>query len=156
MYFIKYHLSEPVWEIADQGWPMDFWCSGGRKCRRDAANGANFSANWAPKRLVGPPHPIFQTGSKETEMTRFIFVSILLISSLGSVKAEATSTTYDMDFEKCLAFIRQSANESSSAPINIVETNILRIVRFPAKDGSVLITCSKLDNKAIITMSDKK
>lgn len=57
------------------------------------------------------------------------------------------SQTRSMPFEDCLATIRRTAGELGVAPINIVETDILRMVRFPTTDGSVLVTCSKPDQK---------
>lgn len=52
---------------------------------------------------------------------------------------------------ECLGTIRGLASDIGMTPINIVETDIIRIVRFPASDGSILITCSKLDNKMTVT-----
>jgi len=67
--------------------------------------------------------------------------------------AEVTSETRSISFEECLALIRQMATEFAVAPVNIVETNDLRIVRFLTVDGSVLVTCSRLDQVMVVTMS---
>ena len=58
-----------------------------------------------------------------------------------------------MSFEDCQKLIRRFADSLGKAPINIVESEILRMVRFPASDGSVLVTCSKPDGKVVITRS---
>ena len=59
-----------------------------------------------------------------------------------------------MPFDQCLATIRNVASQLGVAPINIVETNDLRIVRFPTSDGSVLVSCSKPDSKMVMTKSN--
>jgi len=42
------------------------------------------------------------------------------------------------------------------APINVVETSDVRIVRFLTSDGSVLISCSRPDRKMVVTISLKR
>ena len=64
-----------------------------------------------------------------------------------------TSEGQRMQFEACLENIRRVSSQLGVAPINITETGILRIVRFPTDDGAVLVTCSRLDQKMIITRS---
>jgi hypothetical protein len=66
---------------------------------------------------------------------------------------EPESTSQSMSFEQCLQAIRNTASRLGIAPINIVETNILRMVRFCAHDESVLVTCSQPDRKMVITTS---
>ena len=39
------------------------------------------------------------------------------------------------------------------APVNIVETDTVRMIRIPTVDGSVLVTCSRDDQKMILTKS---
>lgn len=65
------------------------------------------------------------------------------------------STSKSMSFENCLEVIRINAAKLGGAPVNIVETPDLRIVRFPAADGSVLLTCSRTDKKMVMTLSPK-
>jgi hypothetical protein len=72
--------------------------------------------------------------------------------SLPSTKPESKSVA--MSFDDCLSLIRRTATDLGVAPINIVETDIMRMVRFVASDGTVLVTCSRPDGKAIITKSD--
>lgn len=66
------------------------------------------------------------------------------------------SESKPMDFDDCLRSIRLLAESIGQAPINIVETDILRMVRFASSDGSVLVTCSRPDQKQVITTSPWK
>jgi hypothetical protein len=82
--------------------------------------------------------------------------SISLLGALCAVDASAYATesrAINMSFEKCLATIRQTSSDLGVAPINIVETNVMRMVRFPTSDGSVLITCSRPDQRMVLTKS---
>lgn len=57
-----------------------------------------------------------------------------------------------MSFEKCIATI-QVMSERFGVPTNVVETSVLRIVRYHTSDGSVLVTCSKPDRRMVVTQS---
>lgn len=85
-------------------------------------------------------------------MNRWLVAAIM--AELFTGPALAQTQTQSMSFESCLATIRQVASDLGVAPINIVETNILRVVRFVTADGSVLVSCSRPDNKMIVTKSD--
>ena len=93
--------------------------------------------------------------------TKKIISGIILSITLSvgfpvSSFAEATSISETASFELCLATIQRTASRLGVAPANIVETEILRMVRFPTNDGtgeSILVTCSKLDQKMVITHS---
>lgn len=63
------------------------------------------------------------------------------------------TVTKTMDFQVCLQTIQSMATDLAVAPINIVETTALRIVRFNTSDGSVLVTCSREDNKLVMVQS---
>lgn len=82
-------------------------------------------------------------------------VTICISASTGA-QAGAQSTARPMEFDRCLQLIRSTAGKLGVAPINIVETNDLRMVRFVTADGSVLVTCSRPDRKMVLTRSDKK
>lgn len=69
------------------------------------------------------------------------------ISSAGLETAERP-----MGFEECNRQIRTLADDLGT-PINIVDSSAMRTVRFPAADGSVLVTCDALDAKMIIVKS---
>ena len=58
-----------------------------------------------------------------------------------------------MDFQTCLGAIRTMASDLGVAPVNIVETSDVRIVRFNTDDGSVLVTCSAADGKLVAVQS---
>jgi len=68
--------------------------------------------------------------------------------------AEVTDGTVAMSFDSCNGHIRTTAGKLGIAPVNIVETNSMRIVRFPATDGSVLVTCSAEDGTMAVIRSD--
>lgn len=74
-------------------------------------------------------------------------------SDVSEAPSEPASTSQSMPFEQCLQAIRNTASRLGIAPINIVETNILRMVRFCADNESVLVTCSQRDHKMVITTS---
>jgi hypothetical protein len=80
-------------------------------------------------------------------------VATMLIA--GESKAAAQSSSRPMSFEKCIATI-QVMSERFGAPENIVETSILRIVRYHTSDGSVLVTCAKPDRKMVVTQSTRR
>jgi hypothetical protein len=75
---------------------------------------------------------------------------LVVMAALANSPASAATETQSMSFESCLATIRQVATKLAVAPINIVETDILRMVKFKTVDGSVLVTCSRPDNEMII------
>ncbi len=68
-------------------------------------------------------------------------------------KGKVESVSRPLQFEACLELIRRTAQVIGVAPINIVETTAVRMVRFNTSDGSVLITCSRPDQKVVITRS---
>lgn len=74
--------------------------------------------------------------------------------TVHSVSSNGMPTvTKTMDFQVCIQTIQTMAGEMGVAPINIVETPDVRIVRFNTADGSVLVTCSKPDNKLVMVQS---
>ena len=66
---------------------------------------------------------------------------------------QVESVSETMQFEQCLELIRRTASKLGVAPKNIVETQDVRMVRFNTVEGSVLVTCSRLDQKMVITIS---
>lgn len=85
------------------------------------------------------------------------FIPALAIACLASTaQAQVSSSSQTMSFDQCLATIRQTATQLGVAPINVVETSSLRIVRFNTVDGSVLVTCSRDDNKMVVTKSPRQ
>lgn len=84
-------------------------------------------------------------------IVRPLFMVGVLCANAPAYAVESTSVS--ASFDKCLATIRKTSSDLGIAPINIVETNIMRMVRFPTSDGSVLITCSKPDQRMVVTKS---
>ena len=80
-----------------------------------------------------------------------VTVALLATPAAAQVKTETTP----MSFEACLATIRAVSSDLGVAPVNIVETRDVRMVRFPTSNGSVLVTCSRPDGKMAITHSPK-
>lgn len=70
------------------------------------------------------------------------------------------SQSSNMDFSTCLQQQTEFAGAISSSGnynvIPIVDTNILSIVKFCTNDDSIIHTCSKPDNKMILTVSTNK
>lgn len=83
-----------------------------------------------------------------------VLATFLLLFATAALTQESTSRS--MPFDQCLLVIQRTATQLRVAPINIVETTQLRIVRFPTADGSVLVTCSKPDQKMVMTVSKKE
>ena len=86
-----------------------------------------------------------------------IICACVLASVIGKAHAGTeVIKTEQMSFEQCNELIRRMAGQLGVAPINVVETSIMRIVRFPTNDGSgesILVTCSKPDRKMIVNRS---
>lgn len=82
-----------------------------------------------------------------------IFALALVVPLLNSAYAGET-VTQKMSFGDCQKLIRIVATQFAVAPINIVETRDERIARFATVDGSVLVTCSRLDRKMVVTKND--
>ena len=84
-------------------------------------------------------------------------VLFLLVATSVHAKALANeSQSIDMSFEKCLVTKQStiaSLNVKPSDIKEIVNTSILTITKVCTVDGGVLISCSKPDNKMVITRS---
>ena len=86
-------------------------------------------------------------------MRRAALIAIIAIAVLPGTTWAQETETQDMSFDSCVGLIAKMATQFGVAPINIVETTALRIVRFTATDGSVVMTCSRDDGKMILTKS---
>lgn len=89
-------------------------------------------------------------------MRGIISVIGVIAVCLAATSAFARTETRSMSFENCNTLIRQMAGQFGIAPVNIVETTIMRVVRFPTTDGSVLVTCSAPDRKMIVEQSSAR
>lgn len=82
--------------------------------------------------------------------------ALLAASQPIVVYAEVSSSSIPMNFEACLAkkeSVIAALGMSPTDIIPVVNTGILTITRVCTVDGSVLITCSKPDQKMIVTRS---
>lgn len=86
-------------------------------------------------------------------MWKFATAAAILVVG-GGASAETIKKT--MGFDQCLATIRSVATQSGVAPVNIVETDGIRVVRIPAPDGSLLVTCSRALGMMTLQPSTKK
>ncbi len=89
-------------------------------------------------------------------MRALIALAMLAVLSMPSVAGTKVLATKKMNFDACIATIQEVATQLGTAPLNIVETAILRVVRFNTNDGSgksILVTCSKPDEKMVINES---
>ena len=82
----------------------------------------------------------------------FLAIAMASIPAFADVKTITKPAT----FEQCQQLIRKTATDLGVAPVNIVETTAVRVVKFPTEDGSVLVSCSKEDKKMILTISSNK
>jgi|JI6StandDraft_1071083.scaffolds.fasta_scaffold53391_3 hypothetical protein len=78
-----------------------------------------------------------------------------ILATLPS-SVSAQTAVRKMQFADCLKLIRKTASDLGVAPVNIVETKTVRVVRFVTRDGSVLMTCSRPDQKMILKMSKRR
>ena len=81
------------------------------------------------------------------------YLLIIIVMLVPTSALAQQSTTKSMPFEQCLKTIQRTAQQLGVAPINIVETRDMRMVKFPTADGSVLVTCSRPDQKMVMTVS---
>lgn len=75
--------------------------------------------------------------------------------SFGST-GRVISTATMASFSECKSKIWNAAASIGSSPIVVVDTDIMKMVRFRTNDGSgesVLVTCSAPDRKMVITIS---
>jgi hypothetical protein len=93
-------------------------------------------------------------------MRKAIYVALAISQVLLSVgtalaETEVLSRTA-MSFEDCVRSIDKVSANLGVAPLLIVSTSILKVVRFPTNDGSresILVTCSKPDGVQVINKS---
>jgi hypothetical protein len=89
----------------------------------------------------------------EVAMNKLMVVAVCAFALDASAME---SQSRPMGFEQCLELIRNTATQLGVAPKNVVETSTVRIVRFVTSDGSVLVTCSRADQKVTITRSERR
>lgn len=84
-------------------------------------------------------------------MKRILATGVVAFFAATSFAQESTSKS--MSFEACLQLIQRTATQLGVAPTNVVNTSDMRMVKFFTSDGSVLVTCSRPDQKMVMTVS---
>jgi hypothetical protein len=68
--------------------------------------------------------------------------------SPGSIRVgEAEQRTEAMAFATCIALTEEMSKEMGVAPANVLRTQDVWLTRIDAADGSVILTCSRPDNR---------
>lgn len=88
--------------------------------------------------------------------TRWAALTALLLTNATFAMAEPVSTSETMDFRTCVASIDVVAGKVGIKPHVLVDTAIMKMVRFRTQDGSLLVTCSKPDQKRVFTQSSRR
>lgn len=89
---------------------------------------------------------------------RTVLGMLALCAASGLAQAEAQSKSIPMSFDDCQAYQASTVaqlNVPASDIEPIVNSSILTMTRIYTSDGSVLISCSKPDQKMVITTSTK-
>ena len=90
------------------------------------------------------------------QATAFYLVAIT-VAATGPAAAQMSpeTDTRSMAFDQCLSVIQTSATDLGVAPVTMVETATVRMVRFLFADGSVQITCSAIGSTMAVTLSPR-
>ena len=87
----------------------------------------------------------------------FTMLAVFLLAAPELAAKTRVLRTDAMEYRACLASIRAVSRKLGVTPRTIVSTGILTMVRFPTNDGSgqsLLVTCSKMDRKRVINLSE--
>lgn len=124
-----------------------------------------FSGNWvrAPAKRVEPPAEKVELNTQATLDELDARLAKWQAEAKAKTAAHPTSEidelpgeTRAMEFGDCLTLIRKMATDYGIAPVNLMETTDVRLVRFVLSDGSVLMLCNRPDSKMKIVMSPYK
>jgi hypothetical protein len=66
---------------------------------------------------------------------------------------EANTRVASMPYADCLAIIAEASNEIDEQPVRLVDTSDETTVRIPASDGFVTVSCSRNDNRMVLSKS---
>ncbi len=80
----------------------------------------------------------------------------LTLAAVSPASAESDNHARSMKFEDCLGVIHAAADHLGIVPVDVADTALLRIVRFPVSDGSVVVICSRADEKIVVTKTDDR
>jgi len=76
-----------------------------------------------------------------------------LSGALGATAEPANTRTATMPFEECLAIIAETAQEIGEEPVRLVSSADEVAVRINASDGFVTVSCSRPDNRMVLSKS---
>ena len=99
---------------------------------------------------------------KSTKRKSYVMGFFLLLSLAIPIVGVAETKVLKqerMAFGHCLRVIKSATEQFGFLPTKIVETPILRIVRFPKPDESgeaIMITCSKPDKILLISLTSPR
>jgi hypothetical protein len=87
---------------------------------------------------------------------RKLVSGIMIVGGLTSLSQQCAiagteNRTSKVAFSDCIATIGKLSQELGVAPINIVETSNLRLVKYPTRDGSVMIQCVGTEGTMTVT-----
>lgn len=86
--------------------------------------------------------------------TQLAGLALLLPCSMALAAASSTSTP--MSFEKCKAVQEGTISQLGASPSDVsrlVSTSDMSMIKIYVADGSVLVTCSRPDQKMVVTQS---
>ena len=98
------------------------------------------------------------TKRKSIHVMGFFLLLSLAMPSIGISETKVLKQER-MAFGHCLRVIKSATEQFGFLPTKIVETPILRIVRFPKPDESgeaIMITCSKPDKILLISLTSPR
>ncbi len=84
-----------------------------------------------------------------------IISGVLGIMSCGAAvhAQDANTRIASMPYADCMAIIAEASEEMDEQPLRLVDTSDQTTVRIPASDGFVTVSCSRSDNRMVLTKS---
>ena len=77
----------------------------------------------------------------------------LVVGGAGQGRPGAADSARFLPFEECLVLIEDVGRSLGVDATAIVNTRDLRLVRFAVSDGSLLVTCSRPDDRIVMVRS---
>lgn len=91
-------------------------------------------------------------------MFRKLAMVFCMVAISTAANAEASSQSINATFEQCQATLEGVISDLAvprSEVRSIVDTSIMSVTRICVVEGSILISCSRPDEKMVITQSSK-
>lgn len=85
------------------------------------------------------------------------FASVATLLYFGSIASAETTTIFTQDglsMSQCKRMIAGMSDNLGVKPITIVDTDLACLVKLFGRDGEYLFTCSALDRKLVVTLSN--